>query len=104
MSLFLNCSHDFLTKFILHSFLNRDASKNPAYWSKICLHNMAKLAKEATTVRRVLEPLFRNLDSGNQWSLQGIAWPVLSEMQVVMEKSGKGKSDYSMFYFVRNGL
>nr|XP_010930207.1 uncharacterized protein LOC105051451 [Elaeis guineensis] len=66
-----------------------DASKNPAYWSKICLHNMAKIAKEATTVRRVLEPLFRNLDSGNKWSLQGIAWPVLSEIQVVMEKSGE---------------
>ncbi|XP_008800011.2 protein SEMI-ROLLED LEAF 2-like isoform X2 [Phoenix dactylifera] len=66
-----------------------DDSKNPKYWSKICLHNMAKLAKEATTVRRVLEPLFRNLDSGNQWSHEGIAWPVLSEMQVVVEKSGE---------------
>lgn len=61
---------------------------------------MANLAKEATTVRRVLEPLFRNLDSGNQWSLEGIAWPVLSEMQVVMEKSGKWKSDYSIFLFI----
>lgn len=33
-----------------------DASKSPSYWSKVCLHSMAGLAKEATTIRRVLEP------------------------------------------------
>ena len=39
---------------------------------------MAKLAKEATTVRRVLESLFRYFDNGNLWSLEhGVALSVL---------------------------
>jgi len=51
---------------------------------------MAKLAKEATTVRRVLEPLFRNFDDENFWSPEKeIAYAILSEMQVLMEKSGE---------------
>ncbi|PRQ54715.1 hypothetical protein RchiOBHm_Chr1g0316751 [Rosa chinensis] len=41
---------------------------NPGFWSRVCLHNIAKLAKEATTVRRVLESLFRYFDNGNLWS------------------------------------
>ncbi|KAJ6834357.1 uncharacterized protein M6B38_335440 [Iris pallida] len=65
-----------------------DSSRNPSYWSRICLHNMAKLAKEATTMRRVLDPLFRSFDNGNYWSSEkGIAYSILSEMQVLMEKS-----------------
>uniref|UniRef100_A0A1D1Z4X0 Protein EFR3 n=1 Tax=Anthurium amnicola TaxID=1678845 RepID=A0A1D1Z4X0_9ARAE len=67
-----------------------DACKNPMYWSRLCLHNMAELSKEATTVRRVLEPLFHNFDDGNHWSpLKGIACSILSDMQVLMEKSGQ---------------
>ncbi|XP_074557637.1 protein SEMI-ROLLED LEAF 2-like isoform X2 [Curcuma longa] len=67
-----------------------DLTKCPAHWSKVCLHNMAKLAKEATTVRRVLEPLFRKLDSGRYWSPEkGIASSVLSELQLLMENSGQ---------------
>ncbi|GKV25742.1 hypothetical protein SLEP1_g35137 [Rubroshorea leprosula] len=38
-------------------------AKNPGFWSRVCLHNMAKLAKEATTMRRVLESLFRYFDA-----------------------------------------
>ncbi|KAI8537576.1 hypothetical protein RHMOL_Rhmol09G0034800 [Rhododendron molle] len=44
-----------------------DASKSPSYWSRICLYNMARLAKEATTVRRVLEPFFHSFDAENYW-------------------------------------
>ncbi|MCL7029380.1 hypothetical protein MKW94_026237 [Papaver nudicaule] len=67
-----------------------DPAMSPAYWSKVCLHNMAGLAKEATTVRRVLEPLFRTFDSGNHWSSEsGIASSVLSDLQLHMEKSGQ---------------
>ncbi|KAK1270053.1 hypothetical protein QJS04_geneDACA014170 [Acorus gramineus] len=67
-----------------------DTSKNPAYWSRVCLHNMTNLAKEATTVRRVLEHLFHNFDRGNRWSSQdGLAQSVLYEMQSLMEKSGQ---------------
>ncbi|WOL03662.1 hypothetical protein Cni_G12382 [Canna indica] len=67
-----------------------DMTKSPTYWSKVCLENMAKLANEATTVRRVLEPLLRKLDSGKYWSPEkGIACSVLSEMQLLMENSGQ---------------
>ncbi|KAL5990944.1 hypothetical protein ACLOJK_011850 [Asimina triloba] len=66
-----------------------DFSKSPSYWSKVCLRNMAVLAKEATTIRRVLEPLFRYFDSRDLWSPQnGLAFSVLSDMQLSMEKSG----------------
>ncbi|VFQ92066.1 unnamed protein product [Cuscuta campestris] len=62
---------------------------NPKFWSKVCLHNMAKLAKEGTTVRRVLESLFCYFDNGNLWSTQyGVALSVLLDMQFIMENSG----------------
>ncbi|KAI3872260.1 hypothetical protein MKX03_024538 [Papaver bracteatum] len=67
-----------------------DPAMSPTYWSKVCLHNMAGFAKEATTVRRVLEPLFRTFDSGDHWSSEsGIASSVLSDLQLHMEKSGQ---------------
>ncbi|KAK4432124.1 protein SEMI-ROLLED LEAF 2 [Sesamum alatum] len=64
--------------------------KCPSFWSRVCLQNMAKLGKEATTMRRVLESLFRYFDNGNLWPLQcGIAFPVLKDMQDVMDDSGQ---------------
>ncbi|XP_057870804.2 protein SEMI-ROLLED LEAF 2 isoform X1 [Cryptomeria japonica] len=69
--------------------LTGEEAEDPKVWSKICLQNMAKLAKEATTIRRVLEPMFRFFDSGKHWSLQnGLALCVLYDMQRLMEKSG----------------
>ncbi|XP_021724121.1 uncharacterized protein LOC110691493 [Chenopodium quinoa] len=66
-----------------------EVAKNPGFWSRVCLHNMAKLGKEATTTRRVLESLFRYFDNGNLWSLiHGVACPVLTDMQAVMETLG----------------
>ncbi|XP_022983700.1 uncharacterized protein LOC111482240 [Cucurbita maxima] len=63
--------------------------QNPCFWSRVCLHNMAKLAKEATTMRRILESLFRYFDNGNLWSTEhGIAAPVLKDLQSIMEQSG----------------
>ncbi|XP_073288526.1 protein SEMI-ROLLED LEAF 2-like isoform X2 [Primulina huaijiensis] len=63
-------------------------SGNPKFWSRVCLHNIAKLAREATTVRRVLEALFRYFDQGNLWSPDhGLALSVLLDMQSIMEKS-----------------
>ncbi|KAJ6826892.1 uncharacterized protein M6B38_369555 [Iris pallida] len=65
-------------------------SKSPTFWSRICVHNMAKLAREATTVRRVLESLFRYFDDGNLWSPKnGLALAVLLDMQTLMEKYGQ---------------
>ena len=50
---------------------------------------MAKLAKEATTMRHVLESLFRYFDNGNLWSPEhGLAFPVLKDMQLFMDNSG----------------
>lgn len=50
---------------------------------------MAKLAKEATTIRRVLESLFRYFDNGNLWSLKhGLAISVLEDIQFLMDSSG----------------
>lgn len=66
------------------------ASENPAYWARVCLRNMANIAKEATTVRRILDPLFRLFDSHDYWSPEsGIALSVLQEMQKLMDKSGQ---------------
>ncbi|CAL5420850.1 unnamed protein product [Camellia sinensis] len=65
-------------------------AENPCFWSRVCLHNMAKLAKEATTTRRVLESVFRYFDSGNLWRAEtGLAFPVLKEMQFLMDDSGE---------------
>ncbi|KAL3841253.1 hypothetical protein ACJIZ3_025844 [Penstemon smallii] len=65
-------------------------AKNPCFWSRVCLHNMAKLGKEATTMRRVLESLFRYFDNGNLWTAKhGIAFPVLKDMQLLMDDSGQ---------------
>lgn len=50
---------------------------------------MANLGKEATTMRRVLESLFRHFDSENLWPFsQGVAYPVLKDMQIIMDESG----------------
>lgn len=74
---------------ILLGFFSREDSKSPCFWSRVSLYNMAKLAKEATTMRRVLESLFRYFDNENCWSPEhGLAFPVLKDMQFLMESSG----------------
>lgn len=66
-----------------------DTAKDPAYWSKACLYNMVKLAREATTLRRVLEPLFHYFDTQNQWSSEKEeAARVLMYLQSLLEDSG----------------
>ncbi|KAI5341908.1 Hypothetical predicted protein [Prunus dulcis] len=65
---------------------------NPRFWSRVCMHNIAKLAKEATTVRRVLESLFRYFDNGNLWSPKhGLALCVLMDMQLIIENCGQNR-------------
>ncbi|CAH1419506.1 unnamed protein product [Lactuca virosa] len=65
-------------------------AKNPSFWSRVCLHNMAKLGKEGTTMRRVLESLFRFFDAENLWpASKGVAYPVLKDMQIIMDESGQ---------------
>ncbi|XP_071715628.1 protein SEMI-ROLLED LEAF 2-like isoform X2 [Rutidosis leptorrhynchoides] len=65
-------------------------AKSPGFWSRVCLHSMAKLAKEATTMRRILESLFRCFDNENLWpSSRGVAFPVLKDMQTIIDESGE---------------
>ncbi|XP_042381185.1 protein SEMI-ROLLED LEAF 2-like isoform X7 [Zingiber officinale] len=72
---------------------SRDEKNSPCFWSRVCLRNMAKLAKEATTVRRVLESLFYYFDNNGSWSAQnGLARYVLCDMQLLMEKDGQNAS------------
>ncbi|KAG8474982.1 hypothetical protein CXB51_031668 [Gossypium anomalum] len=67
-----------------------EEAENPKFWSRVCLHNMANLAKEATTVRRVLESLFRFFDNEELWSIQdGVALSVLQDMQLIIENCGE---------------
>lgn len=58
---------------------------------------MVNLAKEATTMRHILEPFFCIFDEGNYWSPdKGIAISVLSFVQELMEKSGR--STFKFFF------
>ncbi|XP_057544780.1 protein SEMI-ROLLED LEAF 2 isoform X2 [Amaranthus tricolor] len=80
-----------------------NASKRPSYWSKVCLYNMAGLAKEATTVRRVLEPFFHRFDSEDYWSPErGLAASVLMFMQVVLEDSAEDNSHLLLSILVKH--
>ncbi|KAL7176896.1 hypothetical protein ACSBR2_030266 [Camellia fascicularis] len=50
---------------------------------------MARLAKEATTVRRLLEPLFHSFDAENHWSSEkGLACSILTYIQLLFQESG----------------
>lgn len=50
---------------------------------------MVDLAKESTTMRRVLDPMFIYFDSGRHWvPQQGLALMVLSDILYFMESSG----------------
>ncbi|XP_022732999.1 uncharacterized protein LOC111287061 isoform X2 [Durio zibethinus] len=70
--------------------VSAEEAENPKFWSRVCLHNMAKLAKEVTTVRRVLESLFRFFDNEEMWSTQhGVALSVLQDMQLTIEECGE---------------
>ncbi|KAJ4754262.1 ARM repeat superfamily protein [Rhynchospora pubera] len=67
-----------------------EQAQSPHFWSRVCLHNLATLAREATTVRRVLEALFRYFDNSSMWSPStGSALCVLLDMQTTLEKSGE---------------
>ncbi|WOH06488.1 hypothetical protein DCAR_0625916 [Daucus carota subsp. sativus] len=69
--------------------VTEENAKNPCFWSRVCLNNMAKLAKEATTMRRILESLFRYFDDNKLWSgADGLALPVLKDLQFLVDDSG----------------
>ena len=87
MNKMVSFKHNPVTDFKLEDM---DISKSPSYWSMVCLCNIAKLAKETTTVRRVLEPLLNAFDSGDYWSPEkGVASSVLLFLQSRLEESGE---------------
>jgi hypothetical protein len=71
------------------SNLNRKETQIPKVWAQICVQNLARLLKEVTTVRRVLDPMFHYFDAGKHWSPeQGLSVAVLRDMQYCMDISG----------------
>uniref|UniRef100_A0A0A9DK08 ARM repeat superfamily protein n=1 Tax=Arundo donax TaxID=35708 RepID=A0A0A9DK08_ARUDO len=65
-------------------------AKDPKFWSRVCVHNMAKLSREATTFRRILESLFRYFGNNGSWSAEnGLALCVLLDMQLLAENTGQ---------------
>lgn len=79
----------FISRSLIIIFSNREDASSPTFWARVCLHNMGKLAKEATTVRRVLESLFRYFDDNNLWAPEcGLARSILVDMQYIIEQSG----------------
>ncbi|KAM7500183.1 hypothetical protein LguiA_024597 [Lonicera macranthoides] len=77
-------------------------AKNPCFWSRVCLYNMAKLPKEATTMRRVLESLFRYFDNGLWPISDGVAYPVLKDMQFLMDDSGHNNMHFLLSILVKH--
>ncbi|CAM6091632.1 unnamed protein product [Calypogeia fissa] len=69
--------------------LNRKEMQLPKVWSQICVQILARLSKEVTTVRRILDPMFHYFDGGKHWSPeQGLSVAVLRDLQYFMDKSG----------------
>ena len=67
----------------------REEIEKPEVWAQICIQRMVELAKESTTMRRVLDPMFVYFDSGRHWApQQRLAMKVLSFMAYFMENSG----------------
>ncbi|XP_028791403.1 uncharacterized protein LOC114747268 [Neltuma alba] len=70
------------------SHLNREEIEKPEIWAQICIQRMVELAKESTTMRRVLDPMFVYFDSGRHWHPQhGLAMMVLSTMAYFTDNS-----------------
>ncbi|KAI5430904.1 hypothetical protein KIW84_035154 [Lathyrus oleraceus] len=52
------------------SLLTREEIEKPEIWAQICIQRLVELAKESTTMRRVLDPMFVYLDSRQHWAPQ----------------------------------
>uniref|UniRef100_A0A367GJ73 Uncharacterized protein n=1 Tax=Glycine max TaxID=3847 RepID=A0A367GJ73_SOYBN len=71
------------------SLLTGEEIEKPEIWAQICIQRMVELAKESTTMRRVLDPMFVYFDSRQHWAAQkGLAMIILSRMAYFMENSG----------------
>ncbi|CAL1393230.1 unnamed protein product [Linum trigynum] len=75
------------------SLLTREEIEQPRVWAQICVQRMVDLAKESSTMRCVLDPMFVYFDSGHHWApQQGLALVVLSATSYFLESSGHQQS------------
>ncbi|KQK21991.1 uncharacterized protein LOC100831072 isoform X2 [Brachypodium distachyon] len=71
------------------SALTREERESPEVWSFICVQKLAELAKESTTMRRILDPMLSYFDMKKQWAPRhGLALLVLSDMSYLEKSSG----------------
>ncbi|KAK1364198.1 Armadillo-type [Heracleum sosnowskyi] len=69
--------------------LTREEVETPKVWVQICLQRMVELAKESTTMRLILDPMFIYFDKGQHWvGRHGLAMMILSDMSYYMEYLG----------------
>jgi protein EFR3 len=67
----------------------REERESPEVWSHICVQKLAELAKESTTLRRILDPMLSYFDMKKQWAPHcGLAFIVLSDMAYLEKSSG----------------
>lgn len=68
------------------TLLTREEAESPKVWAQICIQRMVELAKESTTMRRILDPLFIYFDTNRQWvPPNGLGLIVLSDMACFVE-------------------
>ncbi|KAI3701996.1 hypothetical protein L6452_27563 [Arctium lappa] len=71
------------------SLLTREEIVMPKIWAQICIQRMVELARESTTMRRVLDPMFVYFDTKRQWvPLHGLGFVVLSDVAYFVEGPG----------------
>ncbi|KAJ4845917.1 hypothetical protein Tsubulata_045624 [Turnera subulata] len=71
------------------SLLTREEMETPRVWAQICVQRMTELAKESTTMRRVLDAMFVYFDSRQDWApRKGLSSIVLSDASYLLESSG----------------
>ncbi|KAF3563670.1 hypothetical protein DY000_02011262 [Brassica cretica] len=71
------------------TLLTKEETEMPKVWAQICLQRMVDLAKESTTLRLILDPMFSYFNSRRQWTPpNGLAMIVLSDATYMMETSG----------------
>ncbi|XP_010267987.1 PREDICTED: uncharacterized protein LOC104605067 isoform X2 [Nelumbo nucifera] len=71
------------------SLLTREEIETPKIWAQICIQRVVELAKESTTMRRVLDPMFIYFDTKRKWvPRQGLSVVVLSDMCYFAENPG----------------
>ncbi|XP_078438492.1 protein SEMI-ROLLED LEAF 2 [Wolffia australiana] len=72
------------------SILTREEVEKPGVWAQICMQKIVEVAKEISTMRRILEPMLLYFDSRKQWIPDhGLSTLVLSDISHWINGSGK---------------